>query len=42
LSASDPRLVLAEKLHGDRTHSIDDVCRTLRISCSTYYPYVGK
>jgi DNA invertase Pin-like site-specific DNA recombinase len=29
LSASDPRLVPAKKLHGDRTLSINDVCRTL-------------
>jgi DNA invertase Pin-like site-specific DNA recombinase len=42
LAANDPRLVLAKKLHGDRTLSIDDVCRTLRISRSTYYRYVSK
>jgi hypothetical protein len=42
LSASDPRLVLAKKLYGDRTLSIDDVCRTLKISRSTHYRYVDK
>ena len=41
LSASDPRLVLAKKLHGDQTLSIDDICRTLKISRSTYYRYVA-
>ena len=42
LPASDPRLVLAKKLHGDQTLSIDDICRTLKISRSTYYRYVTK
>jgi ACT domain-containing protein len=35
-------LVLAKKLHGDQTLSIDDICRTLKISRSTYYRYVAK
>ena len=42
LPPNDPRLVLAKKLHGDTTLSIDDICRTLKISRSTYYRYVAK
>ena len=38
----DPRLVLAKKLHGDQTLGIDDICRTLKISRSTYCRYVAK
>jgi len=32
--------VLAKKLHADKSLEIDDICNTLRISRSTYYPYV--
>ena len=41
LPANDPRLVLAKKLPGDRTLSIGDICRTLKISRSAYYRYVA-
>jgi DNA invertase Pin-like site-specific DNA recombinase len=30
----------ARKLHDDHTLSIDDICKTLNISKSTYYRYV--
>ena len=31
---------LGKKLHADKTLEIDDICRTLRISRSTFYRYV--
>ena len=30
----------ARRLHDDHTLSIDDICKTLNISKSTYYRYV--
>jgi DNA invertase Pin-like site-specific DNA recombinase len=41
LAPSEPKLLLARKLHGDKTLSIDDICRSLHISRSTYYRYVA-
>jgi ACT domain-containing protein len=32
--------VLAKKLHADKSLEIDDICKTLRISGSTFYRYV--
>jgi predicted DNA-binding transcriptional regulator AlpA len=40
VTASEPRVVLAKKLHADKTLEIDDICLTLRISRSTFYRYV--
>ncbi len=42
VAVNDPRLVLAKRLHGDQSLSIDDICRTLKISRSTYYRYVAN
>jgi len=36
----DAKIVLAKKLHTDKTLEIDDICKTLRISRSTFYRYV--
>ncbi len=38
--ASEPKVVLAKKLNADKTLEIDDICKTLRISRSTFYRYV--
>ena len=35
-----PRPVLAKKLHADKSLEIDDICKTLRLSRSTFYRYV--
>ena len=40
LSATDGRVVLEKKLHQNRNLQIDDICKTLRISRSTFYRFV--
>jgi DNA invertase Pin-like site-specific DNA recombinase len=40
VTASEAKVVLAKKLNADKTLDIDDVCKTLRISRSTFYRYV--
>jgi DNA invertase Pin-like site-specific DNA recombinase len=39
--ANQPKVLLAKKLHGDKTIEINDICDTLHISRSTYYRYVA-
>jgi DNA invertase Pin-like site-specific DNA recombinase len=40
---SDPKKVaLAQRLYDDTTNSIDDICKTLRVSRSTLYRYIKK
>lgn len=41
LAQTEPRILLAKKLYADGGITIDDICRTLHISRSTYYRYVG-
>lgn len=41
LPLDTPRVVLAKKLHKDKSVSIEDICRTLRISKTTFYRYVN-
>jgi DNA invertase Pin-like site-specific DNA recombinase len=40
LAANDAKVLMAKKLHNDMTLSIDDICKTLRMSRSTYNRYV--
>ena len=40
ITASETKVVLAKKLHADKSVEIDDICSTLRISRSTFYRYV--
>jgi DNA invertase Pin-like site-specific DNA recombinase len=40
VTAGEANVVLAKKLNADKTLDIDNVCRTLRISPSTFYRYV--
>ena len=40
VTAKEARVVLAKKLHADKSLDIDDICKTLRISRSTLYRYV--
>jgi DNA invertase Pin-like site-specific DNA recombinase len=40
LAANDAKVLMAKKLHNDMTLSIDDVCKTLKMSRSTFYRYV--
>jgi hypothetical protein len=36
LKINDPKLVLAKKLHGDTSLTIDEICKSPHISRSTY------
>ena len=40
MTAAETIVVLAKKLHADKSLEIDDICKTLRISRSTLYSYV--
>lgn len=40
IAADDTKVVLAKKLHADKSLEIDDICKTLRMSRSTFYRYV--
>jgi len=40
IDVSDAKVVMAKKLHADKSLEIDDICKTLRISRSTFYRYV--
>ena len=37
----DPRVVTAKRLHQDRRLSINDICKTLRISRPIFYRYLA-
>jgi DNA invertase Pin-like site-specific DNA recombinase len=41
VTASETKVVLAKKLYADKSLEIDDICKTLRISRTTFYRYVG-
>lgn len=40
VTSDEAKVVLAKKLHADKSLEIDDICKTLRISRSTFYRYV--
>jgi len=40
VTTDEAKVVLAKKLHVDKSLEIDDICKTLRISRSTFYRYV--
>ena len=40
VTAEEAKVVLAKKLHADRSMEIDTICKTLRISRSRFYRYV--
>lgn len=42
LSAKSAKIVHAKKLYGDKSNSIADICKTLRISRATLYRYLEK
>jgi len=41
LDSEQAKVLAAKKLHGDTAISIDDICKTLNISRSTYYRYLA-
>jgi predicted transcriptional regulator len=40
MDLEEAKVRAARKLHDDHTLTIDDICKTLNISKSTYYRYV--
>lgn len=42
LSPSDPKIITAQKMHADKSISVDDICKSLNISRATLYRYVKK
>ena len=41
LANEEARVLAAQRLHKDKTLGIDDICKTLNISRSTYYRYLS-
>ena len=41
ITAADPRVAAAKRLHQDRSLSIDEICATLGISRPTFYRYLA-
>lgn len=41
MTAADPRVAAARRLHQDRSMSIDEICSTLGISRPTFYRYLA-
>ena len=41
VAADDAKVLMAKELRKDNTISIDEICRRLKISRSTYYRYVA-
>jgi DNA invertase Pin-like site-specific DNA recombinase len=37
VTAAETKVVLAKKLHADKSLEIDDICQTLKMSRSTFY-----
>ena len=40
MTSDEAKVVPAKKLHADKSLEIDDICKTLRMSRSTFYRYV--
>ena len=36
------KIEMAKTMHNDPSHSIEDICQTLRISRAMFYRYIGK
>ncbi len=41
ISVADPRVQTAKRMHGDKSLSVPDICKTLRISRPTLYRYLA-
>jgi len=40
IEGTDPKVLTAKKMHKDQSISIDDICKTLKISRATFYRYL--
>jgi DNA invertase Pin-like site-specific DNA recombinase len=41
IATSDPKVLMAKKMHKDHGMSIGDICKTLKISRASFYRYVA-
>ena len=41
IPSNHPNLLMAKKMHKDHTMSIEDICRTLKISGASFYRYLS-
>ena len=41
IESTNPKVLMAKKMHKDHGMSIDDICRTLKISRASFYRYIG-
>ena len=42
IPVDDPRILMAKKMHADKTIPLPDICQTLRISRPTLYRYLAR
>src|SRR5262249_38889814 len=42
IEADDPRVRMAKRMHADKTITVPDICKTLRISRPTLYRYLAR
>jgi DNA invertase Pin-like site-specific DNA recombinase len=41
IESTNSKVLMAKKMHKDHGMSIDDICRTLKISRASFYRYIG-
>ena len=41
IASSNPKVLMAKKMHEDKSLSIDEICFTLKISKATFYRYIS-
>ena len=41
IAATDPKVLMAKKMHKDHGMSIADICKTLKLSRATFYRYIN-
>lgn len=42
IAADDPRILMAKTMHNNKKMKISDICKTLKISRTTFYRYLDK
>jgi len=42
IAPDDPRILMAKTMHNDKGMKINDICKTLKISRTTFYRYLNK
>ena len=42
IAPDDPRILMAKTMHNDQGIKISDICKTLKISRTTFYRYLNK